>query len=216
MKTLMILLLTCMAAQASNVQLYEHRPYSQEEVSPDWYDSFTGIQPQLGGYPSVDDLLPYDIFDELYAGFGLDETYENYNATYDILEEYGVKKRSVYRVYFRPDRTIATIERVTLEYMDSMGNRNPYVLWTAHYATNSVFFIFVPNCQMEWASKDAALIYSCIGDECTLRAAFKGFCPTLTMEIYEGPYSDLPLSIEINNENIGRQERYEELFAGQN
>lgn len=36
-----------------------------------------------------------------------------------------------------------------------------------------------------------------------------------TQEIYDGPYSDLPLSIKISSEEIGGGERYEEFFAGQ-
>ena len=39
MKTLMILLMICTAAQASSMQLYEYRPYSQEEVSLlNWFE----------------------------------------------------------------------------------------------------------------------------------------------------------------------------------
>ena len=39
MKTLMILLTICMAAQASNIQLYEDRPYSSEDVSLlNWFE----------------------------------------------------------------------------------------------------------------------------------------------------------------------------------
>ncbi|RKZ03640.1 hypothetical protein DRQ25_17635 [Candidatus Fermentibacteria bacterium] len=319
MKTLIILLMLCTAAQASSIQLYEHRPYSQEEVSllnwfeltilrnelfamqgyvfstdwlaayydsqdwyspspsfttaaefpteftneqqanidlflasaegleesiegccysevrdleveyysqvyswtdrppvPDWYDSYTSVQPQLGGYPdySAEDLLPFDFFNDLYTGSGVNENTQAWITTLDRLHQYGVQSKSVYRVYFRPERTIAKVERVTLDIGDSAGNHDPYVLWTAYYATNSIFIIFVPDCKLEWASRDVALIYTCSGDECTLRAAFRGIYPTLTMEIYEGPYSDLPLSIEINNEDIGGDERYEELFAG--
>jgi hypothetical protein len=130
-----------------------------------------------------------------------------------LIEDSGVHDRTVYRAYFRPDRTLAKIEKVTLMYMEVMGSRDPYTLWSAYYSANSMFMIFEPSCRMDWATRDLVLIYTCTGEECTLRAAFKGTCPTLTLEIYEGPYSDLPLSIVINNEDIGGYERYEELFV---
>ena len=184
---------------------------------PNWYDSFTSILPQLGGFPdySAQDLLPFDYFNELYTGSGPNENSQVWITTLDRLHQYGVQDKSVYRIYFRPDRTIAKVERVTLDIVDSALNHDPYVLWTAYYATNSIFYIFVPDCKLEWASRDVALIYTCSGDECNLRAAFRGTHPTLKLEIYEGPYSDLPLSIEIINEDIGGTERYEEFFAGQ-
>ncbi len=315
MKTLIILLTLCTAAQASSIQLYEHRPYSQEEVSllnwfeltilrnelfamqgyvfstewlaayfesqdwyspspgfttaaefsteftneqqanidlflaaaegleesiagccysetpdleveyysqvfswtdlpplPDYYDNYTSVDPDLGVYPdfSGENLLPFYIFNGFYTGYGDVLTGEQL----EMIEDYGVQDRTVYRAYFRPDRTLAKIEKVTLTYMEVMGSRDPYILWTALYATNSLFLIFIPDCRMDWATKNLALVYSYSGDECTLRAAFKGIYTTLTLEIYEGPYTDLPLSIEINNEDIGGDERYDDLFYG--
>ena len=311
----MILLLICMAGQASNVQLYEHRSYSQEEVSllnwfeltilrnelfamqgyvfstewlaayfesqdwyspspsfttaaefsteftneqqanidlflaaaegleesiagccysevqdleveyykdltfwtelpplPDYYDNYTSVDLDLGAHPdfSGENLLPFGIFNDFFAGYGDELTGEQL----EMIEDYGVQDRTVYRAYFRPDRTLAKIEKVTLMYMEVMGTRDPYILWTAHYSTNSMFMIFKPSCRMDWATRDLVLIYTCTGEECTLRAAFRGIYPTLKLEIYEGPYSDLPLSIVINNEDIGGDERYEELFYG--
>ncbi len=321
MKIYITIFLICMAAQASNVQLYEHRPYSQEEVSllnwfeltilrneiyamhgyvfstewiaeyfqsqnwyfpdpdfttpaefdpgftveeltnivlfrdaaegleesisgccysetqyleveyykqvfsgtdrppapPDWYHGFTNIQPQLGGYPdcSEQDILPFELFNDLFTGCGPNENSQVWITAVDRLHQYGVQNKSVYRVYFRPDRTIAKVEKVTLDIWDSAGNHDPYVLWTAYYDINFIFIIFVPDCKLEWASRDVALIYTCMDDECNLRAAFRGTYPTLKLDIYDGPYSDLPLLIQINNEDIGGAERYEELFAGQ-
>jgi hypothetical protein len=183
---------------------------------PDWYGNYTSIEPQLGGHPdySEQDLLPFDIFNDLYTGSGVNENTQAWITTNDMLHSYGVQEMSVYRVYFRPDRTIAKVERVSLDIVDSNSDHEPYVLWTAYYATNSIYIIFVPDCKLEWASKDVALVYTCDNEECTLRAAFRGAYPDLVMEIYDGPYSSLPISVEINSEDIGGYERYEELFEG--
>ena len=183
---------------------------------PGWYSRYTSIEPQLGGHPDyqAQNLLPFDVFNNLYTGYGVNENTQAWINTTDMLHSYGVQEMSVYRIFFRPDRTIAKIERVSLDLGQSNGDHEPYILWTAYYATNSIYMIFVPDCKLEWASKDVALIYTCDGEECNLRAAFKGSYLTLELVIYEGPYSSLPVSIEINNDEIGGSDRYEELFAG--
>ncbi|MCD4776174.1 MAG: YARHG domain-containing protein [Candidatus Aegiribacteria sp.] len=319
MKTLTMVLIICIAAQASNVQLYENRPYTQEEIEdltwfelcilrneiyaihgyvfsneslaayfedqdwyvpdpdfttpdefdpgfsdeevnniylfleaaedteesvlgccypdnlqnmqvdyyrrlsfrpelppvPDWYNMYTGIPMELGGYPdfSGEDILPYEVFNYLYTGWGHNETNEQWQATQDILDEYEVQNKAVYRLYFRSDRTVAKVEKVTLDFLDASRSYDPYVLWTAWFSPNQEFIIVFPDCKMNWAAGDLALIYTNDGDECFLRAAFKGTYPTIRLEIYDGPYSDLPLSIKISSEEIGGDERYEEFFT---
>ncbi len=184
---------------------------------PDWYDMFTGIPIELGGYLhfSAEDLLPYEVFNYLYTGWGRNETNEQWQATQDLLDEYGVQNKAVYRLYFRPDRTVAIVEKVTLDFLDPLGSYDPYVLWTAWYSPNLEFIIVLPDCKMNWSSRDLALIYTSNGDECFLRAAFKGTYPTIRLEIYDGPYNNLPLSIKISSEEIGGNERYEGFFTRQ-
>ncbi len=179
---------------------------------PYWYSRLAYTGSRLGGYPdcSEQDLLPFDYFDYHYTGYDRHNDSEAWNATLDSLDQYGVQDKTVYRVYFRPDRTIAKVEKVTIMFLCG-ASYEPYVVWRAYFPANSNFYILVPDCELERCSWDVTLIYTCSGDECILRAAFKGG-PHVTLEIYEGPYSDLPLSIEINNEDIGGLERSEELF----
>ncbi len=178
---------------------------------PECYDAYTSVEADPGAYPgfSEEDLLPYGTFNEFYTGWGDALTHEELA----LLESFGLQDRAVYRISFRPDRTIAKIEMITLMYMEVMGMRDPHTLWTAHYASNSMFIIFVPDCRMDWATRDIALIYTCMGDECVLQAVFKGVYPALKLEIYDGPYSNLPLSITVNSEDIGGNDRYDELWG---
>ena len=197
------------------VEYYRDISYLSDIPSPpDYYNAFTSVPQEIGAHPQLDesDLLPYYEFNELCTGYGHNQTEQQMSENRALLERYGVDESRIYRVELMPDRTISKVERITIEYLGPASPGDPYTLWQTYYATNSMYIIFIPDCRQDWASRDIALLYRCENQETSLKAAFLGRNPLLTMEIYQGPYEQLPVSIQLTDEEIGGYDKYESIF----
>ena len=175
---------SCWTRENTSLFDYEYyREVTSEQPVPsvfDDYNMYTDFPIELGSNPCVssENLLPFEQFSTLYEYTSerserMDDDYDFLRAQEEMLEsaatEFDLQEYGAYRVYRRPDGSIARVDKVRLQsgpiFMD------PSPRWSAFFDADGNLAAFLPICT--WTTKLCALLYGTDDDRTVLRAAIR-------------------------------------------
>ncbi|MBD3370657.1 YARHG domain-containing protein [Candidatus Fermentibacteria bacterium] len=118
----------------------------------------------------------------------------------------------VYRVYRRPDSSIARVDAVSLGSGYWRSWLDPVVLWTSRFSPDGALRLFRPVYGGGgWTSNVSLVAFDGPPDSTFARCVISGDMERIDMHVYHGPYESVPMTVNLYSDDRDGIQRYRQL-----
>ena len=184
--------------------------------------SHCGMSPSTMPY----DLLPADLAAPIYErpdsvmdfmdGLEANARSEIAATVNEALAPYGLgTSDTVYRTFWRSESLLVCVEAVAIGSRRWSLMLDPYVAWRMCYDRHGLPTLFQPAAQAGgWSSRTGCLAFGSDDGRPFIRVAVHGDLESIDMVVYDGPFSGLPMEVNLYSLERDGAERFVRLTGG--